>query len=131
MQGKLNDMAVADLIQHSCQDRKTSRLTIESNGDLAYLYFSDGNIIHATLGDHSGEEVVYRILVWEEGTFNMENGIESPTVTIRRNWTSLLLEGAKRLDENNPAPILNQEVISFQDQTLEKSYHNLNILILV
>jgi predicted regulator of Ras-like GTPase activity (Roadblock/LC7/MglB family) len=99
MQGNLRDMAVADLVQHNCQDRKTAQLMIDHHHDQAVLYFTDGKVAHATLGNMQGEEVIYRILGWEEGNFTLENGIEPPAVSIQRSWSSLLLEGARRLDE--------------------------------
>src|SRR5512133_3259718 len=101
MLGNLKDMAIADLIQHNCQDRKVAALTIQHANHRAVLYFNAGNVAHAVLDDQEqGENVIYQILTWEDGTFNLEAGVEPPTTTITRNWTGLLLEGARRLDEN-------------------------------
>ncbi len=100
LQGNLRDMAIADLIQHYCQDRKTARLQIEHSGHEAILFFKDGNVLHAAMDGQAGEEVVYRILGWEDGSFNLEAGIEAPMTTIARGWPALLLEGARRLDES-------------------------------
>lgn len=99
MQGNLQDMAVADLIQHNCQDRKTARLIIEHNNQQATLFFNEGTVQHATLGDTQGEEAVYQILNWQDGQFILEVGQKPPTVTINRSWSGLLLTGAQRLDE--------------------------------
>lgn len=99
MQGSLQDMAVADLIQHNCQDRKTAQLIIEQNGQQALLFFHEGAVQHAALDDLQGEEVVYQILDWREGNFTLEMGVTPPAVTISRSWSGLLLEGARRLDE--------------------------------
>jgi predicted regulator of Ras-like GTPase activity (Roadblock/LC7/MglB family) len=100
MKGDLRDMGIADLIQHNCQDRKTAQVSIRHSGRQAVLFFEDGTVVHASLDDKAGEEVIYEILKWEEGTFEMENGIMPPAKTINKNWSSLLLEGARRLDEN-------------------------------
>jgi hypothetical protein len=99
LQGDLQDMAVADLIQHNCQDAKTARLVIEHNGQEAILFFNEGTVQHATLGTLHGEEVVYEVLNWQEGSFTLETGQKPPTVTINRSWSGLLLIGAQRLDE--------------------------------
>ncbi len=99
MHGNLRDMAIADLIQINCQDRKSARLEIEHGRETAAIYFRDGNVVHAMLGDVSGEEVLFRILGWEEGTFNLDNGIQSPATSISSPWSGLLLEAARRLDE--------------------------------
>jgi hypothetical protein len=103
LQGDLQHMGVADLIQHNCQDGKTGQLTIEHNQERAALFFKAGNVVHATLGQMQGEEVVYRILSWEQGHFKLESGVQSPATTITRSWSGLLLQGAQRLDEANQA----------------------------
>ncbi|RME44594.1 MAG: DUF4388 domain-containing protein [Caldilineae bacterium] len=99
MQGNLRDMSVADLIQHTCQERRTARLTIARDGQKAVLYFQDGTLPHAELGSQIGEEVIYEILNWTEGEFLLETGLTPPQTTIQRSWSGLLLEGARRLDE--------------------------------
>jgi hypothetical protein len=114
LQGNLQDMTVADLIQHNCQDRKTARLIIEQNGQQATLFFKDGAIPHATLDELEGEEVIYRTLNWHDGQFTLEAGLEPETVTITRSWSGLLLKGAQRLDE------IQQQPSTF---TSEKEHH--------
>ena len=99
MQGSLKDMSVADIIQHQCQDRKTAVLTVERKGVSARIFFKDGSVVHADSGSMFGEEVVYETLAWEDGVFSLELGSPSPEISIKRNWSSLLLEGAKRMDE--------------------------------
>jgi predicted regulator of Ras-like GTPase activity (Roadblock/LC7/MglB family) len=113
MQGSLQDMTIADLIQHNCQDRKMAQLIIDHNGQQALLFFNEGTVQHAALGDLQGEEVVYQILDWHEGNFTLEIGVTPPAVTISRSWSGLLLEGARRLDEEKhkttDSNLLNQE----------------------
>jgi predicted regulator of Ras-like GTPase activity (Roadblock/LC7/MglB family) len=99
MQGRLEDMAVADLIQHNCQDRKVAKFELKSGARKAELFFKNGNVVHAVLDDREGEEAVYDLLTWEEGSFASKGEIESPQVSITREWSSLLLEGMRRLDE--------------------------------
>ncbi|MBN1439406.1 MAG: DUF4388 domain-containing protein [Anaerolineales bacterium] len=113
IQGNLRDMALADLIQHTCQDRKTAELSIQRAGHKASLFFKGGKLVHAQSGSETGEEVVYRLLQWEEGVFNLENGIEPPATSIQREWSSLLLEGARRLDESGQKPQLKPDDRSF------------------
>ncbi len=100
-QGNLQDITFADLIQQNCQARKRARLTIRANDETATIFFDAGNIAHATLGELQGEEVIYRVLTWTEGQFELESGIVPPQITIHRTWSGLLLEGARRLDEQH------------------------------
>jgi len=99
LQGSLHDMSVADLIQVNCQDKKTASLTLISNGKEAVIYFKDGSVVHSEIDQIIGEEAIYKILSWDEGEFILNVGAQSPQVSIKRNWSGLLLEGAKRLDE--------------------------------
>ncbi len=103
-QGNLQDLAVASLIQQVCQEQKTSRLTLRHGREQAELYFQRGSVVHATLGASQGEEVIYNILAWEDGNFELETGIRSPALTIQKSYSSLLLEGARRLDEARLEP---------------------------
>jgi predicted regulator of Ras-like GTPase activity (Roadblock/LC7/MglB family) len=119
LQGNIHDMSVADLIQHNCDDRKKAQLSINHNGKEAAIYFMDGNVVHASLGAKEGEEVVYEILGWEEGTFSLNSDVDSPKKSIERSWGGLLMEGAKRLDEQKFSgssvledPNQNKEVIN-------------------
>ena len=100
MSGNLQEMAIADLVQLNCQERKTASLLVQNHESQGTLYFKDGNVVHAILNGQEGEDVAYQILGWEEGTFDLQVGVESPRSTITRSWSSLLIEGARRLDEN-------------------------------
>lgn len=101
MQGNLKDMNLADLIQHICLDKRTVWLAVKHGQQQAILFLDEGKIVHAELGDVEGEEVVYEALQWQQGTFKFEAGRKSPRKTIDRHWSTVLLEGARRLDESN------------------------------
>jgi hypothetical protein len=100
MKGRLQDMAVADLIQHNCQDRKTARIQLRNGRAKGELFIKNGNVVHAAMDNVKGEEAVYRMMEWGEGTFELSGETEAPAVTITRNWTSLLLEAARLADES-------------------------------
>lgn len=116
MTGNLTGLAAADLIQLNCVDQKVARLQINHLDYKAEIFFSDGQIVHAVSGNQKGEEAVYEILGWNEGDFNLENDIKSQETTIKRTWPSLLLEGARRLDEST----INQTAINPEQETESK-----------
>lgn len=99
MKGSLQELAVVDLIQHHCLDRNNVCVQLRNGRDRADLFFKNGNLVHATMADEEGEEVVYQVMHWEEGTFEDRADLEAPTISITRGWTGLLLEGARRYDE--------------------------------
>lgn len=105
VQGNLRDMSVADLIQHNCQEGRTARIDLTPGGGRqpAVLFLEQGQLVHAQVGDEQGEEVVYDVLGWSDGAFSVEPGVASPTHTIGRSYTGILLEGMRRLDEAGQA----------------------------
>ncbi|MDD5368557.1 MAG: DUF4388 domain-containing protein [Anaerolineaceae bacterium] len=108
MHGSLKDMSVADIIQHNCQDQKTALLMVDNGVKKAQMYFKGGAVVHAIMDNIVGEEVVFQTLTWQDGKFILEMGALSPAITIRRSWSSLLLEGAKLLDEHQADEMLSE-----------------------
>lgn len=43
--------------------------------------------------------MIYALLAWDEGVFELEQGIPSPRQTITANWSVLLLKRMRRMDE--------------------------------
>jgi predicted regulator of Ras-like GTPase activity (Roadblock/LC7/MglB family) len=99
VRGNLRDMGVAELIQHTCQEGMTARLSLEAGGEQAAIFFEAGEVVHATRGDQQGEQVIYDILGWSEGAFSLDADVRPPVRTIYRSYAGLLLEGARRMDE--------------------------------
>jgi len=64
-----------------------------------YIYLRNGQMVHARLGDLTGEEAVYALAIWSNGDFQFMPGEEPDSVTIEKTNTSLLMEAARRLDE--------------------------------
>ena len=111
VQGNLHTLSLLSIIQINCEERNEARLHLKRQGEKASLFFADGNVVHAESGSYVGEEAVYELLKWENGNFKLEKGIAPPERTINVDWTGLLLEGMKRIDEQ--AAALGPELISF------------------
>ncbi|MEJ5311868.1 MAG: DUF4388 domain-containing protein [Anaerolineae bacterium] len=99
LRGSLADLSVADLIQLHCQSGTRALLTAQRGAEEVKVYFEAGEVVHAVSGAMEGEEVVYALLTWEDGTFEVEQGREAPTRTITLPWSALIMEGMRRLDE--------------------------------
>ncbi len=99
LQGNLQEMSLANLIQVSCQEMRSAELTLQRADQIGDVYFSDGQVVHATLGTLRGEEAVYELLTWDNGTFVLDRDVAAPEKTITINWSALLLEGMKRVAE--------------------------------
>lgn len=101
LRGNLAQMTVMDLLQSLDMGRKTCSLILSNNGDKCEMFFTDGQINHATYGNLKGEEAVYKVLLWTSGNFEINfNGI-SREQTVSRTTQGLLMEGLRLLDESN------------------------------
>src|SRR5579859_5607246 len=71
--GQLADMAVVDLIQTIEISRKSGVIHFKHPDEKrGSIYFRSGKVIDAELGRLTGEEAVYRLLVWSDGEFEVE-----------------------------------------------------------
>ncbi len=99
LQGNLQEMSLANLIQVNCQEMRSARLVLTRANQSGEIYFSDGQVVHATLGNLQGEQAVYALLTWDEGIFVLERDVAAPVRTIALPWQTLLLEGMKHAVE--------------------------------
>jgi DNA-binding response OmpR family regulator len=101
LRGSLAQMNVLDLLQSLDMGRKTCLLTLANNGDKCKMFFTDGQINHALYGKVKGDEAVYKVLTWTEGSFEIDFKGSSKEQTITQSTQGLLLEGLRLLDESN------------------------------
>jgi hypothetical protein len=131
LKGNLTDISIADLIQLNCQSGARARLTAKHGNQTLVLYFDSGEIAHAQVGDVQGEEAVYELLLWQDGTFEVEQGMETPTRTINIPWSALIMEGMRRLDERGQlpqAPPANPLEAALQDMAANMSFQGMAVI---
>ena len=99
--GSLADMGLVDLLQTIDISRKSGVLHLVSpNGQRGAIYFDVGGLKHAELGKLKGEWAIYRALVWNEGSFELEfRPVRYDEETISSSTQGLLMEGMRRVDE--------------------------------
>jgi predicted regulator of Ras-like GTPase activity (Roadblock/LC7/MglB family) len=100
LEGDLQMMSLASIIQINCEERNQARLILNHLGKIGTIYFNDGEMIHAETAGISGEEAVFSLLGWENGSFQLKMGAEPHQRTIYRPWSGVLLEGMRRIDES-------------------------------
>lgn len=103
LEGNLQLMSLASIIQINCEERNRAQLTINHLGKAGIIFFEEGEIIHAETEGLVGEDAIYSLLTWEEGSFQVKMGAEPRSRTIDRPWSGLLLEGMRRIDESTAA----------------------------
>uniref|UniRef100_UPI00405666BD chemotaxis protein CheB n=1 Tax=Candidatus Electronema sp. TaxID=2698783 RepID=UPI00405666BD len=101
--GEIEGLSLVDIVQFACLSGDDRKLSVLSEDNMGVLYFSDNEIIHAEFGELTGEEAFYRIMSWASGTFSMIFAKTSQR-SIDASWNFLLLEAARRLDEQNRPP---------------------------
>lgn len=97
--GTLAQMNVIDLLQTLDMGRKSCRLELSQLGDICEMFFHDGQLVHAVFGSHSGEQAVYQVAGWSEGSFRIDFERVDCPITIRHSTQSVLLEALRLFDE--------------------------------
>ncbi len=101
LRGSLAQMNVIDLLQSLELSRKTCALTLSTNGDRCEMFFTDGQINHASYGPLTGDEAVYKVLAWSNGNFTIDFAAHSAEQSTTRSTQGLLMEGLRLLDESS------------------------------
>jgi CheY-like chemotaxis protein/predicted regulator of Ras-like GTPase activity (Roadblock/LC7/MglB family) len=99
VRGSLRDLALTSIISVNCSEHNQAELVIRRQGRVGVIYFDSGTIVHASLEDQEGEGVVYELLSWEDGSFTLRQDVRPPKRTVQTDWTGLLLEGMRRIDD--------------------------------
>ncbi len=106
--GELSDLSLAELIEFFCNQRKTGRLKLIYPIGPGYFYLQSGSVVHARIGVLRGIEAVYYALTLPNASFSFSPAFDAPEQTINQPWTSVVLEGLRRMDEGikpaNPFP---------------------------
>jgi CheY-like chemotaxis protein len=97
--GRIEEMSVTELMQSLEMGQKSCRLTLRRNGENAELYFSSGQCKHAQLGSAEGDSVVYQLVGWSEGEFEIDFAAKSDRETTTHSTTGLLMEAMRLMDE--------------------------------
>jgi hypothetical protein len=110
--GELSDLSLAELIEFFCNQHKTGRLKVIYSIGPGYFYLESGSVVHARIGILRGIEAVYFALTLPNASFTFSPAFEAPEHTINQPWTSVVLEGLRRMDEgiepSDPFPVGHQ-----------------------
>lgn len=106
--GAVAGLSLTDVIQLKGHNKYTGAISVEYGESQGTIYFVDGEIIHAELGDEDGEQAIYEIIKWPGGTFNIHPEKTSNVCTIHYRTDFLLLEALRRMDEENAGATANK-----------------------
>jgi hypothetical protein len=102
MQGRLNEMVPAELLQVFHMHQKTGVLSLELPGGRGRLSFLEGSIVGASYAGKSGQDAVFAMLVEREGVYNFTSGLseQEMKLPVIGDFMMLLMEGIRRVDED-------------------------------
>ncbi|MFW6357427.1 MAG: DUF4388 domain-containing protein [bacterium] len=104
VRGSLQEMSSVDFLQSLAAGEKDVEIVIENGQQTGRIFMKEGAVIHAELADLQGEEAFYGIVPWEEGDFVILPCSNFPEQTIQVPLESMLIEGFRRVDEENAPP---------------------------
>ena len=96
---RLEGLSLFDLVQLECLARSRRIVRVASAGRVGYLYFSDGEIVHAGTRNLVGERAALEIMGWNDGVFEVCNIAWPERTTISMRWQQILLAAAKARDD--------------------------------
>src|SRR6516164_10548542 len=72
IQGRLEEMSMTDLMQSLEIGQKSCRLQVRKGTERAELYFSSGQCRDAKIGNVTGDDAVFKVVLWTEGEFEID-----------------------------------------------------------
>ncbi len=105
MSGSIDEIPLPDLIQLLSTSRKSGQLVLRTDHGTGRIFFRKGQIYFAKIddsGDSNPRKVMYRLLTWNSGFFELEQGDEIAVPAgeeIDDSTEALLMEGMRQMDE--------------------------------
>jgi hypothetical protein len=102
---RFDDMSLWDLVQFECMRRRPERaLRVNSQGQVGFMYFRDGNVVHASTLRATGEPAMREMLLWTTGSVEPWPARWPERESISAPWQSLLLGAAHAADNADGKP---------------------------
>jgi uncharacterized protein (TIGR02266 family) len=101
MRGRLDAMSLPNIVQMIEMERRSGTLNLSAEGRQGQILFREGQILGAVQGPRRGDPAVYALCTWPRGefAFRLATSEVSPDLKTSRSNQSLMMEGARRLDE--------------------------------
>lgn len=99
--GELKRIQLDNLIQLYCLSAETMAVKINQGDYSGTVYLEAGEIVHAESGSRTGEDAFYAIMALQGGRIETSQTEKAAQRTINQNYQFLLMEAARRSDENS------------------------------
>ena len=101
----LSGACLPDLVQMACLSRTDGAFRVISKGRIGYLFFRQGQVVHAVIDDLTGLPAALELLKWNAGSFEPSNMSWPNHPTIEMGWQNMLLQAARESDESGRHPL--------------------------
>src|SRR5450432_582194 len=98
--GALRQVTLHEVIQMECIARHSSILEIRDQKVRGQIFIETGAITHAAVGSLAGEKAFHQLMSIPGGQFHLKPFTAPPMRTVHVGWEVLLLEAARRSDED-------------------------------
>jgi CheY-like chemotaxis protein len=99
--GRLSEMNLIDLFQSLELGQKNCSLTLSRDAEHCEMFFQDGQLNHAEFGVIIGDDAVYAVAGWQDGTFEIDFNARTDKKTTTKSTQGLLMEALRLVDEAN------------------------------
>jgi len=103
--GTLNSVSPGMFLQLIEMEQKSCVIRIEdSSGERkGALFFLDGRLVDARVGDRQGEAAAYEVFTWDPVSLSIQNGCAIRERRIFKDLNALVIDAARRQDEHRAA----------------------------
>ncbi len=106
-QGQIDYIGLIPLLQMLGIENKTGGLILQKEEQKGYIFVESGQVVHSSMDNLSGEEAFFSLLAWRKGYFQFIPRLAPPVKNIGAPIEYLLLEGARRMDEQQSEDVFN------------------------
>ena len=99
--GSLKEMSIPDLVQLLANGRRTGQIKLSFGKYSGEIHIVHGEIYNALFHNLRGEEAFFAMLKMRDGNFAINPDFHADTKVIQGTAEALLLEGMRRVDEEN------------------------------
>jgi CheY-like chemotaxis protein len=99
--GTLHNVSSGMFLQLIEMEQKTCTIRLQEKtfGEKGVLFFVEGELCDARVGERQGEMAAYEIFAWDNVSLTIQNDCTVRQNRINKELSSLLIEGARRADE--------------------------------
>jgi hypothetical protein len=100
LSGNISDFSVTDLAQLLIYGGKTGQLRVFNAAADGLVFFDNGKIVHAEIGQQIGEVALAEIILIRTGEFNFTYEVPTDKHTIQGDPTGILIRLCSKADES-------------------------------